>query len=122
MRVCLPVALSILMTACKPNVRIGEVAAEDSQQRSSRLQEMALFETQAEAALTRNVTPFDSDLAAREAYLESFHRGYRLAIGGTHGTCCISDVPHRQAIVRGWYHGQWAGGRAWSSNHLGKVE
>ncbi len=125
MRVLSIIALSILIAACKPNRQKMEATSKDPPQRLS-LREMqdrfALRDKRSEDVLVREVTPFDSDVAARKAYLESFYRGYQLGIGGTNQTCCFVDDPHHKAIVTGWYDGQWAGNRVSTSNHLDKFQ
>jgi hypothetical protein len=121
MRALVIISVSLLLIAgCKPNSpQKVQAKPENPQQRLKVFQErVALFATRADDVLVRSVTPYDSDPPAREAYLEYFYAGYRLSIGGTNMTCCLLDVPHRQARVTGWYDGQWAGGRAWSSNQF----
>jgi ribosome modulation factor len=63
-------------------------------------------------------TPFDSDSDARRAYLDYYTAGYREGIAGYSSSCCLLDVPDRQARVAGWYDGNGAGWNRWADENL----
>jgi len=52
-------------------------------------------------------TPFDNDPKAREAYLQSFLEGYRLAVEGW--SLCQEDSPYRNVMIAGFMDGQTEG-------------
>ena len=85
-------------------------------------EQVALKNRRSEDVLIRQVTPFDSEPAARQVYLASFYAGYRLGLTGTNMTCCFMGDAHTKAHIQGWYDGQWAGGRAFETNGMSKTQ
>ena len=51
-------------------------------------------------------TPFDSDLEARKVYLDSFQKGYRLAVARIISTCCAEKWKYKLAEETGQSDGQ----------------
>ena len=75
---------------------------------SSPIQNQQLFENEIKCPIPLpKRTPFDNDPIAREAYLQSFLEGYRLAVEGW--SICQENAPYRNVMIAGFMDGQTEG-------------
>lgn len=112
------ITLSVFVGAgCAPKqTRQVEAKPNDPRQLS------ALMEIRSRDAFFRQITPYDSDPAARQVYLEQFYAGYRMATGYSRTCCIFGNIPHREATITGWYDGQLAGELGWVTNESTKPQ
>ena len=86
---------TVLVVGCSPSQK-RKVESQTNEvveaKANARWETMALKDKRSQAVLLREVTPYDSDSAARKVYLTNFYAGYRLGRTGTSMSRCLFGV------------------------------